>query len=355
VPAIAERRRRRRRHGVLGATAFTLIELLVVVSIIALLIAILLPSLSRAREQAKRAYCLANLRSIGSAAHAYSNEESKQLVIPIHQMMIRRMPAEDYWLHRTAMWFSFGGRSAQKEFLTDNGPYLLDEGSEWAARTRPLNRYIFVAVMQADEGEMKLYRCPSDRGYPDVADIDDSPVENAERPCYDTLGSSYRASLYGLFPLRGAEYDGAFAVGPWGHTLSSVTDPSRVIAYGEPSFFNMIGLDNGVANPDPVVATGWHNTWMTDNLVFCDGSGRWTRAIGHQTVEESVARERMNVGNNWDLISRGLTWRFDLWPTPGARIWAADPDNPLWNPPYMAHGDRWRWWPFRGAQDNLRE
>jgi prepilin-type N-terminal cleavage/methylation domain-containing protein len=78
--------------AVTNRKGFTLVELLVVISIIAMLLAILLPSLSKARDLAKRMVCMTRQRSIGLSMLAYSQAYNGKL--------LTRYPDKaktDYW------------------------------------------------------------------------------------------------------------------------------------------------------------------------------------------------------------------------------------------------------------------
>lgn len=75
---------RKRVNAKVPRAAFTLIEVLVVVAIIALLVAILLPSLARARDQARMVMCEGHLKELGSAMNMYVLEHKDVLPGPLH-------------------------------------------------------------------------------------------------------------------------------------------------------------------------------------------------------------------------------------------------------------------------------
>ena len=69
----------KKKHNSLNCDKFTLIELLIVVAIIGILVTILMPSLDKAKEAARRAVCKSNLKQMGTASTIYA-KNNKGLV-----------------------------------------------------------------------------------------------------------------------------------------------------------------------------------------------------------------------------------------------------------------------------------
>jgi prepilin-type N-terminal cleavage/methylation domain-containing protein/prepilin-type processing-associated H-X9-DG protein len=109
---------------------FTLVELLVVIGIIALLISILLPSLSRARESANKVACMSNMRQIGNGFLMYLNSNRNKYprcaVSPIYEDWIYWQPTRDQKESRLAPYL---GGFVKKVFICPSDDVSIHTGN----------------------------------------------------------------------------------------------------------------------------------------------------------------------------------------------------------------------------------
>jgi prepilin-type N-terminal cleavage/methylation domain-containing protein len=160
--------------------AFTLIELLVVVAIIALLISILIPSLSRAREQARLMVCLGNMRGAGQSAFMIQEELGRLQVIGNVDNLELLDPDKNRFYYTGS-----GELMSWPVALARMANINFSENWDWGIQEHDLGD----AQNRLDDmsSDLKFMLCPSDRGqiaspyYPRGDGLQTPPSEKAAK------------------------------------------------------------------------------------------------------------------------------------------------------------------------------
>jgi prepilin-type processing-associated H-X9-DG protein len=200
-----------------------LIELLVVIAVIAMLLAILLPALNKARQVAKRLACQSNLRQITLAWHMYLDDYDGAFFQGINAQFI------------------YGGW----------------EGILFLNQPRPLNKYLSLPPIPQSENEAKLFRCPADKG-------------DTGLPCYITDGTSYVTNILLIGQdqigwLPSTELKDAINARLKNLNHSVVDNPDRLLLIGDYGW----GFQ-WLPSPYPQ-GVSWHGRKCHHNVAFLDG------------------------------------------------------------------------------------
>ena len=220
--------------------AFTLVELLVVIGILALLLSILIPTISRARETANRIKCAANLRAIGQAMQIYAGAEP------------------DGGFPRTKY-----DPKKDKLQLDNAGYHVADtfgKSGYVGENNVPASLYL---VMKSQRLPTNLFICPSTDAVPGFADEDVQQSSNWER---SPLNLSY--SLAAPFPSPAGDKDGFHWSANLGSEFAIAADMNPGTRGGSN---NVLGPAHDASTRDMAAANSNNHANRGQNVLYADG------------------------------------------------------------------------------------